>query len=413
LQDPSYYNCSLLERIIETESIRTLFQPICSIRKQMVSGIEALSRGIDPDSGDLISPLVLFDLARRENLLIELDRVCRHKALEQFSNIQHKYPGLALFLNLDSAILDSNERKSGLLDQVIEAMGIEHGRVVIELLESNVNNLQQMRDFVEERKKSGFLIGLDDLGAGHSNLSRVPMVQPNIIKIDRGIVNGLEDDYFKREIFDICVLLAHRIGAIVVAEGIETEAQAFEAVNRGADLLQGYYLAKPQEFSDTLIDSAFLRTKVLAAGFRDLAIQKAHDKREESKHHGRISSEIISFVKQASNGDLVSQLEKAVESEFVIECVYVLDNNGIQITPTVFNKIHQPSRTKVLFHPAEQGADHSLKEYVIFLRTGLEQYLTTPYISSASGKFTRTLSVANRHEDYGDIIVCIDFYPQA
>ncbi len=413
MQDPSYYNRSLLERIIETESIKTLFQPICSIRKQMVSGIEALSRGIDPDNGDVISPLVLFELARRENMLVEFDRVCRHKSLENFAQIQHKYPQLALFLNLDTGILDSTDRKSGLLDQVIEAMGIEHGRVVIELLESNVNDMAQMRDFVEERKKKGFLIGLDDLGAGHSNLSRVPMVQPNIIKIDRGIVSGLEDDYFKREIFDICVLLAHRIGAIVVAEGIETEAQAFEAVNRGADLLQGYYLAMPQEFSDSLIEGAFLRTKGLAAGFRVQAIQQAHDKREEAKRHSRISTEVIEYVNQASNGDLSSQLEKAADSESIIECLYVLDQNGIQISPTVFNRIHKPSNTKVLFHPAEHGSDHSLKEYVIFLRTGLDQYLTSPYISAASGKLTRTLSVASRHEDYGDIIVCIDFYPQS
>ncbi|MFW5870487.1 MAG: EAL domain-containing protein, partial [Candidatus Sumerlaeota bacterium] len=276
MQDTIFYNRSLLERIIETASVQTVFQPICSVRKQMIAGLEALSRGVDPDSGERLSPLGLFELARQEGLLLDFDRICRHQALKAFSEIQERYPQLALFLNLDAGIIDSNRRKIGMLDQVTEAMGIDPGRVVIELLESRVNDMGSLADFVHDRKQSGFLIGLDDLGAGHSNLSRVPMVQPNVLKIDQGIVSGLEDDHYKREVFDICVLLAHRIGAVVVAEGIETESQALEAVERGADLLQGYYLSMPQVFSGKLMDGALARTRGVAARYREMAVHKAH-----------------------------------------------------------------------------------------------------------------------------------------
>ena len=71
-------------------------------------------------------------------------------------------------------------------------------------------------------------------------------MRPDVIKIDRSLITGVDGDFYKQETFKSLVSLRRRIGALVVAEGIETEAEAVTALELGADLLQGFFLGRPQ-----------------------------------------------------------------------------------------------------------------------------------------------------------------------
>ena len=87
------------------------------------------------------------------------------------------------------------------------------------------------------------LIALDDMGTGYSNLERIASIKPDIIKLDRSLIQDIDREYHKQELFDFFLKLAHKIGVFVVVEGIETEAEALSCLERGADLVQGFYFA--------------------------------------------------------------------------------------------------------------------------------------------------------------------------
>src|SRR5215204_1586863 len=80
-----------------------------------------------------------------------------------------------------------------------------------------------------------------------SNLNRIPLIKPDILKVDRRLISNIDADYYKQETFKSLVGVSRRIGALIVAEGVESESEAIISLELGADLLQGYFLSRPQE----------------------------------------------------------------------------------------------------------------------------------------------------------------------
>ncbi|MGL4369652.1 MAG: EAL domain-containing protein, partial [Spirochaetota bacterium] len=174
-----------IERIIASGGIFVLFQPIISVRRKMLIGFEALARGVDPSDGRIIPPDELFALGAQAGSLTDLDRECRRAAFAAFAPLLQRDSSLMLFLNLESSIIDTGVVGSGNLTQGALDAGVNPSNVVIEIVESKVEDIGAMRFFVESHRAEGFLIALDDVGAGHSNLNRIPVVRPDIIKVDR------------------------------------------------------------------------------------------------------------------------------------------------------------------------------------------------------------------------------------
>lgn len=97
-----------------------------------------------------------------------------------------------------------------------------------------------LKMFLCTYKEYGFLIALDDVGTGHSNLDRISLVKPDILKIDRSIIDNIDQRYHNQEVFKSLVNLSKRIGTMVVTEGVERKEEAILAFELGADMLQGY-----------------------------------------------------------------------------------------------------------------------------------------------------------------------------
>ena len=133
-------------------------------------------------------------------------------------------------------------------------------------------------------RQRGFLVVLDDVGAGHSNLDRIPLIRPDIIKIDRSLITGVDADFYKQETFKSLVSLSRRIGALVVAEGIETEREAVAALELGADLLQGYFLGRPQAGGQLRRRRVDRRRQLRRHAGADL--QAAHGRRDQRPQAG-------------------------------------------------------------------------------------------------------------------------------
>jgi len=279
---------NFIGNIIKDERVAAYFQPIISIKKKSVIGIEALCRGIDVATDDIIPPDVLFNLAKDEELTIDLDRLCRKKALENYGSICSKDNDLFLFLNIESSIIDQGVVGSGHLLNMVNRYNIDPSNVVIEIVESKVDDISALKEFVITYRNHGFLIALDDVGSGHSNLDRIPLVRPDILKIDRSLITDIHKKYYKQEVFKSLVNLSKKIGALVVAEGVEKEEEVIMVLEFGADLLQGFYYSKPQEVTSGTIKRCDGKLNRTADEFKNYMVGKINKIRSLHSEYDRI-----------------------------------------------------------------------------------------------------------------------------
>ncbi|MFH1134445.1 MAG: EAL domain-containing protein [Pseudomonadota bacterium] len=400
-------NC-LFPEILEKGSIGSRFQPIISMREKKVIGLEALSFGINPLTGRRIPPDVLFSLAAREMKSLELDRLCREKCLGDFSACFKGQDDYLLWLNFETAILDQIQVGTGRLLQAVQRAGLRPCDVVIEIIESKVSNLAALTEFVNLQRGHGFNIALDDVGAGHSNLERIALIKPDVLKIDRFLIRDLDVEYHKQEVVRSLCNLAQGIGALVVAEGIETEAEALAALDLGITLHQGYFYAHPDDPFTRQRERLNSRMEKLAESFRFRRIDRFSLRKNFFLRMADSVHQVAARLRTSSPEQFEEALHLAMISDQSIECLYILNNHGLQVSETVCNqgKLLRPHSS--LFRPAPKGADLSLKDYFLLIKAGLERYVSDPYISQASGNLCVTVSQAITAADGFKYVLCVD-----
>lgn len=260
LTEESYFS------ILQKESVTTLYHPIVSVKKKKIFGFEALSRGID-ENGAIIPPDVLFSMASRTGTSLELDRLCRQRALESFIPLYRMNHEYLLSINVDSSILGISKGSNHLFNAVNKT-GIDPSFIIIEILESDIQDIDALKDFVERYRNHNFLIAIDDIGSGFSNLERVILMKPDVIKIDRSLVDGIADNFYKQEVVKSIIAMAHGIGSVIVAEGVENENDAISCLEFGADYLQGFYFSRPDKVENLFSESMDLKISSAAEMFR-------------------------------------------------------------------------------------------------------------------------------------------------
>ncbi len=389
-----------LERILNQGLLEAHFQQVVSMTRLTVCGMEGLIRCRQMP----VPPRALFDTAQAEGLTVELDRQCRDTVLAAFASVHAAYPDKMLFLNVDASILDT-VGGSGYLIRQAEAHRIPPHRIAIEINETRVNNAAALRAFIGPAREAGFLLALDDVGAGFSNLDRIPVVKPDIIKIDMSLVRRIESDYHRQEVFRSLVRLAGRIGAVVVAEGVESEEEAFTVLRLGAGMIQGYCFSRPQAlggdpFSNSRIDT-------LAGRFSKHMNRHAAIERRQYDSAARMAIKALPGLSACRNFD--EELCRIVAGCDTAECAYVLDASGVQCSGTVFRPGCE-GRQSSLFYSARPGDDHSMKRYYYGLSGETNgRHMTEPYVSLATGNLCVTFSEAFYDADFTKRILCIDF----
>jgi EAL domain-containing protein (putative c-di-GMP-specific phosphodiesterase class I) len=402
-------------RTIRASGLTTYFQPIFSIRQKAVVGMEALSRGVHAD-GSLITAANLFKMAAEGGLAQVIENLCRQTAIRKFARMDGRPDGMLLFLNLDLAAERDLASVPANLESLLADAGLAPTNVAVEFLEARLDDVGRFTALAASLRARGFLVVLDDVGAGHSNLDRIHLFRPDIIKIDRGLIAGVDKDYYKQETLKSLVGLSRRIGALVVAEGIETEEEAITALEIGADLLQGFFLARPHpvtSFADGGITRASMRTEGLARQFKSHMVDTINQRKLERRQHSAMLSRILDDLSRAEAPAFDKTLGRTVQAYSTVECVYILDDAGSQITETIWNGAPEQQPAGTLFHPAPLGTDHSFKEYCyVPLELELQKHTTEPYISLASGSLCRTISTSFRHPGSNRLyVLCVDVRP--
>ncbi|WP_461209735.1 EAL domain-containing protein [Desulfocurvus sp. DL9XJH121] len=395
------------QTIARPEHIQTLFQPIVSIKNRRVIAVEALSRGYLPGNGAVLTPDKLFSLPEDAAQALELDRLCRETAMLRFAPMHTARRDLLLTVNLDMSLVDRRALGSGRFSQAARGAGLPPENVVIEIIESRVRDMGALVNFIKAHRAKGFLIALDDIGAGHSNLDRIFVIKPDIIKIDRGLIKDIHKEYHKFEIARALTRLGRSIGAMIVAEGVEREEEVLRLLELGVDTFQGFYFSPPA-VSDGLPPVRPPRLADVAKRFRKLTIEAISRRGEMHTAYGKALAHVLGELGRARPPQFDACLASALGSHPDLECLYVLNTQGRQVSTTLCNPDAIPLQRRFFYQPAPKGADHSLKEYYLPLRAGLPRFTTEPYISLASGNLCITISSPFTDAKGHDFILCMD-----
>jgi EAL domain-containing protein (putative c-di-GMP-specific phosphodiesterase class I) len=368
-------------------SLSSHFQPIFSIAHGRAVGYEGLVRAHHAD-GRPESPATLLAMPKDGRGCLELDRTCRTLHMHNFARQASGHAWL--FLNLNSQYLVSERPDIGFTRDLLHATGIPAHRLVIEIIESEVRDQARLKQFIRYFRELGCLIAIDDFGAGHSNFDRIWDLEPDIVKIDRRLIQDASNSRRVERILNGIVSLLHEAGSLVVVEGVETEHEALLAIAANADMVQGFYFARPhpsigdpQGGAETF--ARLRRGQQWQSGKRSADLQ----------HYSR---DIEGLFQQAL-ADFAAQQQFAQSSALLfgdprtVRC-YLLDETGYQVSPSIY-PLHYQQRLNLRFAPLLCG-DHANWSHKHYHYRALKQpgviQVSRPYLSIADSRMCITLS---------------------
>src|SRR6476661_1466188 len=218
----------------------SVYQPIVSLADRTAVAHEALLRGVV--DGREIGGGDLFFVAESAGWLHRLDRIGRESAIAGAASWLGDDD---LFVNFNPTSIYRPQVCLASTERVVHETGIAASQLVFEVVESHaIADRGHPVSVLEHYRTLGWRVALDDVGAGWSSLSLLAAVRPDVVKLDKALVQELPDDG-ARTVLKAVTDLAHQLGAIVVAEGVETERLADEVTAIGADLGQGWLFGRP------------------------------------------------------------------------------------------------------------------------------------------------------------------------
>lgn len=400
-----------IKNIIDNKEMKIRFEPICSIIKQSIIGFEVSGFGSDK-SGEIIDMDMLFERAENEDMAINLDRLYREKAVEKFAKVYSDNREHLLFINISASII-TKFIGSGIIKELVSSYKLNPENVVLEIVEDKVEDIESLKRFINFYRSEGFLVALSDIGYGLANLDKISYVEPDIIKISGAITENIDYDYYKQEIFKALVTLSKNIGALVIADGIKTKEEALTVIELGVDMIEGEYLGNSLEISKKFINHAKESITHLADEYKSYMIDKVNVETSIQKKYDKTINEALGSLAKVEESGFNEKLNDIISNNETFECIYVLNEKGVQVTDTINCCRDMLSQKALIFHPAEQGTNHSLKKYYYFLKNmALNKFITEPYVSLATGNLCITISAVFKAVNNKEYILCIDFNPK-
>jgi EAL domain-containing protein (putative c-di-GMP-specific phosphodiesterase class I) len=229
-----------LARMIDGEGLTMVVQPIVDVRDGTIHAYEALAR-FDRPLGDG-GPLSWFALAEEFGERDALERACLARALELFAR---RPSGTSLSVNLSAPVL-LDDLTMSMLHGAVAGRRQDLDGLIIEITEETlVEGDMQLSSAIAPLRALGAQLAVDDMGAGYSGLRQITSVQPGYLKLDRSLVTGVHSDNERAALVGALAGYSRQVGCLLVAEGVETEAELREVRRLGVPLVQGFYLARP------------------------------------------------------------------------------------------------------------------------------------------------------------------------
>lgn len=220
------------------ETLWLAYQPIVQSADNALFGWEALVRTGEPSLSQAAAVVRAADELER---VLDLGRAVReciagHARVIPFSGL--------LFVNVDVRELSDPTLRSqeGPFARLAS-------RVILEITErTSIDRLNGMQCLIAELREMGYRIAIDDLGAGYAGLASFAQIVPEVVKIDRSLIQDIDTSTVQQKLVRAMASVAHDLGCLVVGEGVETETEREVLQDLGCDLLQGYLLGRPTKY---------------------------------------------------------------------------------------------------------------------------------------------------------------------
>jgi EAL domain-containing protein (putative c-di-GMP-specific phosphodiesterase class I) len=384
----------------------SIFQPIYSFAHKRMVGCEGLARCID-EKGRVVHPGRLLGLTSSVDETIFMDRLMRALHVGNFST--RKRENAWLFLNVTPVVVTSGTRHGTFFNELLRKYDFPPHRVVIEITEAGIPDEPALERAVSYYQDMGCMVAIDDFGAGHSNFERIWRLKPDIVKLDRVMIQRASADPTIRRSLMLIVSLLHEIGVLVLAEGVETEEQAMIAITSDVDLVQGFLFSASFALKDPTPNCTDELEKL-----HERLIRHSIDEELEFRHS--IKNYIDTFNESANMMTAGLNIYTATQNMIDMGRVlrfYVLDANGTQIGENISspNQVRRDPRLAPLFDA--KGASWSHRPYFRRAMARPDKvHLTRPYLSLTDAQMCLTLSrvIQLRHEK---AVLCCDLDWQA
>lgn len=225
------------------ETLWLAYQPIVHSADSALFGWEALVRTGEPSLSQ--APAVVRAAEELERFL-DLGRAVRECVAGHAQSIP--FAGF-LFVNVDVRELSDPTLRSP--DGPLARLA---SRVILEITErTSIDRLSGMQSLIAELREIGYRIAIDDLGAGYAGLASFAQIVPEIVKIDRSLIQDIDTNPVQQKLVRAMASVAHDLGCLVVGEGVETETERQILRDLGCDLLQGYLLGRPTRYLGNIL----------------------------------------------------------------------------------------------------------------------------------------------------------------
>jgi EAL domain-containing protein (putative c-di-GMP-specific phosphodiesterase class I)/GGDEF domain-containing protein len=230
--------------LADDSQLRLVFQPKIELGTGRCIGAEALLRWRHPVLGE-ISPVALIPVIEQTSLARAATRWVLERALRQLAAWRRAGLTLQVAINVSAVNLLEADFCEHVLAR-LHAWEVPPAALAIEITESALMSKRTLAaSTLEALAASGVQLAIDDFGTGYSSLAYLQSVPAKVIKIDQSFIRDLDTDERKRALVATMIKLAHELGQLVVAEGVETAPVAHVLAGAGCDQVQGYLYAKP------------------------------------------------------------------------------------------------------------------------------------------------------------------------
>jgi len=319
---------------LTSDNVIAYFQPILSADTNYVYAYEVLGRYID-DDGTVNSLGPFFtdpDISHEEALRV--DRIVRRYAMKKYAEEKRdEY----LFINIRLAwLMPYLEKPEDMITlQLAKEFGIPNDRLVIEITEEDFNANEEYLRAIVHYKKAGCRIALDDYGKEASNIDRLAMLHPDIIKINIDYIHNSEYSYHYREYLRAMAVFADSVGIEVLHEGVETERQLDICISSKGRFYQGFLLAAPQASMRDPVVNSFVFSALIATAYN--AIQTKTAEAESLKNSLDIQIESF-FAENPFDNEKINNDEYFIKLFNKLQDViriYLCNKKGVQLSNNI------------------------------------------------------------------------------
>lgn len=237
----------ILDALAE-DRLQLFYQPIVNVSENRVSHCECLVRMRDTE-GNIVPPNVFLPVAAQTGLISRIDYAVMEMAMTQQSRWQKVGIDCGLSINLTAPTIEQQEFQLR-LEQLLSKTGANPERLIFEVVETDsLENIAIAKHLLENFRKVGAKIALDDFGVGFTSFEYVRELPVDFIKIDQSFIRFLHEREEDQQLVKSMVEMSHKLGKRVIVEGLETSEALAIVRSLGVEYIQGYYLAKPQPLS--------------------------------------------------------------------------------------------------------------------------------------------------------------------